>query len=63
MSLAPALGSIYCLTYSCPIIEVIPIIRAFKWCKEAITLVFKGHIHEFNVKVIEIGLGIHTTTC
>jgi hypothetical protein len=63
MSLAPALGSIHCLTYSCPIIKIIPIIQAFKQCKEAITLVFKGHIHEFDVKVIGIGPRIHTATC
>jgi len=33
------------LTFSIPVVEIVLVIQALKWCKEAIGLVFKDHVH------------------
>jgi hypothetical protein len=51
------------LAYSCPIVEIVLVIGALEWCKEAIALVFKDHIHELQVKVIRVGPRLNTIRC
>ena len=63
ISLAPALGSTCSLTYSCPVVEIVPVIWALEWCKEAIGLVFKNHVYKLKVEVIRVGPRLDTIRC
>jgi len=63
ISLALALGLICGLTYSCLVVEIVLVIQALKWCKEAIGFVFRDYVYKLEVEVIRVGSRLDTIKC
>jgi hypothetical protein len=57
ISLAPAQGFIWGLTYRCPIVEIVPIIRAFGGVRRQLALFLRTMSMNLELRSLELGQG------